>query len=125
MGTLYDRNGGEAGLRPMIEAFYGRVLASPRLAGYFDGVDMTALVDHQVKFVAWVMGGPVHYGDEDIRRAHAELGITRAEFLEMVEALRLSLHEGGMAAADVDHVMRAVMRREPLIVDPAALDTSS
>lgn len=117
MTSVYDRNGGEARLRPMIEAFYRRVLASPRLARYFDTVDMDTLTDHQTKFVAWIMGGPVHYGDEDIRRAHAGLGITRDEFAEMAEALRTSLAEGGIDAADVDHVMRAVMRREPLIVD--------
>jgi hypothetical protein len=65
------------------------------------------------------MEGPVNFNDETLRRAHVHLGIKRAEFLEIVGLMRRALEGNGMSAPDVDHVVRAVMRREPLIVSEA------
>lgn len=119
MNTVFDRCGGFDGIRRVVADFYSLVLASPALARYFDGVDLETLRDHQTKFVAWVMEGPVHFSDEELRRAHAHLGITQEEFLETVGHMRQSLETHGVAPPDVDHVIRAMLRREPLIVsDP-------
>ena len=116
MSTVFERCGGFDGIRRVVVEFYDLVLASPGLARYFDGVDMVTLRDHQTKFVAWVMEGPVHFSDEELRRAHAHLGISQEEFLEIVGLMRRSLEKHDVAPPDVDHVIRAVMRREPLIV---------
>lgn len=120
MTTAYERCGGEPRLRPIITEFYRRVLRVPRLARHFEGVDVGAVADGQFRFVAWVMEGPVHFTDEAIRRAHAGKDISREEFLEMAGLMRQALLDGGVDRADVDHVMRAVMRREPLVVENAA-----
>lgn len=116
MGTVFERCGGFARVRRVVADFYDGVLASPRLQPYFGGADMERLIDHQTKFVAWVMDGPVTFNDETLRRAHAQLGITHDDFTEIVELLQEAMEDNGLAAADVDHVLRAVMRREPLIV---------
>ena len=58
----------------------------------------------------------VEFSDESLRRAHAHLGITRAEFAEILDIMQEALKRHHVAPSDIDHVVRAVMRREPLIV---------
>lgn len=118
--TLFDRAGGFAKVRKVVSSFYDRMIDSPRLAPYFDGVDMPALVDHQTKFVAYIMGGPASYTDEQLRRVHAHLRISRSDFAEMVDLLCESLEDHDLADGDVAEVRRALQAREHLIVAPAA-----
>lgn len=114
--TLFDRTGGFAKVRKIVSGFYDKVLDSPRLAPYFEGIDMPALVDHQTKFVAYLLGGPAAYTDEQIRRVHAELDVSRADFAEMVDLLCEALEDHDLAAADIADVRRRLQAREHLIV---------
>jgi hemoglobin len=116
MSTVFERSGGFSKVRRVVADFYDGVLASPRLQPYFAGANMERLIDHQTKFVAWVMDGPVTFNDETLRRAHAGLGIGHDDFMEIAELLREAMEDNGIAPGDVDHVVRAIMRREPLIV---------
>lgn len=100
----------------MVSAFYDRVLDAPGLQGHFATVDMRTLIDHQTKFVAQMMGGPAAYTDESLRRIHAPLGISQAEFTELAEILRETLEDFDFAPEDIDHVHREILRREPFIV---------
>lgn len=114
--TMFERCGGFSRLRKLVSSFYDKVLDSPLLQRHFETVDMRALVDHQTKFVAQVMGGPASYSDEVLRRVHAPLGITSAEFREMLGLLRESMEENDFEASDIEHLCREVTRREPMIV---------
>jgi hypothetical protein len=44
--TIFERYGGFAQVSRVVSAFYGKVLASPVISGYFDHADMRTLVDH-------------------------------------------------------------------------------
>jgi hemoglobin len=118
--TAFERCGGFATVRKVVSAFYDKVLDSPSLRRYFDGVDMRSLIDHQTKFIASVMGGPASYDDEQLRRAHARFAITKTDFLEVAALLREALEENGVDPADVEHVHRAVLKREAAIVGQRA-----
>lgn len=50
--TVFERCGGFAAVRKVLSAFYDKMLDSEALKGYFDGVDMRRLIDHQTKFVS-------------------------------------------------------------------------
>ena len=68
--TLYESLGAEVGIRTAVDQFYDRVVADPRLAAYFDGVDMIALRRHQVDMLSAATGGPEElHGCGDGRRA--------------------------------------------------------
>lgn len=125
METVFERCGGMDGIHDVVVEFYDLVLASPTLGRYFEGIDMEGLLDHQTKFIAWVMEGPVHYSDEALLRAHAHLGIARAEFLEIIGLMRTAMERNYVAPSDIDHVIRALMRREPLIVVEAQGEAKS
>lgn len=113
---LFERHGGFAAVRRIVSAFYERMLESRRLAPYFAQADIRRLIDHQTRFITQVMGGPASLPDRQLERAHAGLGVTAAEFAEMVELLRVTLEEAGLTPADVEQVLHEVRRRERLIV---------
>lgn len=114
--TVFDRYGGFAFARKIVSSFYDRVLDSPVLEHHFAGLDMARLVDHQAKFVAQVMGGPAAYTDEQLRRVHAALGITKAEFTEMSMLLEETLEDFDLKPEDVAVVRKAFCQREAHIV---------
>jgi len=114
--TIFERCGGFASVRKIVSAFYDKVLDSPVLQKHFAGIDMRTLLDHQTKFIAYIMGGPASYSDEALRKAHAHLGITASEFGEMARLLGNTLEEFDLDSAAVEHVMKEIARREPLIV---------
>lgn len=115
-GTIFERCGGFAAVRKVISVFYDKVLDSPRLSRYFVGVDMRTLIDHQIKFVTHVMGGPAKFSDAQIERVHARLGISRDEFREVVELMVEALDEHDLPAADVEYIRQELVRRERLVV---------
>lgn len=114
--TIFDRHGGFATVRRIVSAFYDSVLESPLLAHHFEEIDVRRLIDHQARFVSSLMGGPASYTDEHLRRVHQRLGITTAEFREMVDLLEETLEEFDFDEADLDAVVAAIRRREGVIV---------
>ena len=114
--TIYERYGGFPAIRKVVSAFYDKVLDSPSLQRHFAGTDMRRLIDHQIKFVAQVMQGPAAYSDDQLRRVHERLAISKGEFAETAELLCETLEDFGFEAADVDHVREEIRRREPFIV---------
>ena len=57
--SLFDKYGGFASVSKVVMTFYTKVLDSDVIGDYFDGIDMRRLIDHQTKFIATIMGGPV------------------------------------------------------------------
>jgi hemoglobin len=62
------------------------------------------------------MGGPASYTDEHLRRVHARLGISTADFREMIALLEDVLQDYDVADSDVEVVLAAIRRREGVIV---------
>jgi len=114
--TIFERAGGFATVRKIVSSFYDRVLDSPELSRYFHDVEMPRLIDHQTKFVAQMMQGPASFSDEQLRRVHQGLRISRHEFLEMAALLCETLEDFAIPDTDVDHVREEILRREPFIV---------
>lgn len=116
MSTIFERCGGFATVRRIVSDFYDRVLASEDLQGYFAGIDMRRLVDHQTKFMTALMGGPASFADQQLERAHARVGVTSADFDLLVELLVDTLEEHGLAREDVQAMAAAMETRRHLIV---------
>jgi hemoglobin len=114
--SLFERSGGFATVSRIVSAFYDKVLDSPRLSPYFAGTDMRRLIDHQSKFIAQVMGGPVSYTNDALERTHAHLGIDQQSFDEVVGLLTETLLDFEVPAADVAMVERQLRDRARYIV---------
>lgn len=107
MASLYERIGGAPAVKAAVDIFYGRVLADPRIAHFFDGVDMERQNAKQRAFLIMAFGGPNAYTGEDMRRGHAHLvarGLDDSHFDAVVEHLAGTLSELGVGAADIAEV---------------------
>ena len=95
--SLFQKYGGFAKVSRIVLTFYEKVLDSDQIGDFFDGIDMSRLVDHQTKFIASLLGGPASYTDERLRQLHAHLGITDSDMDEMARFLSAlsSLHSAG------------------------------
>lgn len=111
--SMFHRYGGPEKVSDLVFAFYDRVLASERLAPFFAACDMRKLIEHQTIYIAAVMGGPPSYSEAHLRSVHAGLGISNANFDEMLGHLRAAMQDVGYAGTDTDHVIRrlAALRR--------------
>jgi hemoglobin len=106
--SIYDRYGGFPAVSMVVSRFYARILASPTLAHYFAGTNMEGLIDHQVKFMCKVLGGPDNYDGRSLRAVHHHLRITPEAFQEVAGHLQATLEESGFAPADVTTVLSVV-----------------
>jgi hemoglobin len=102
--SLYERIGGAPAVLAAVDIFYGKVLADPRIAHFFDGVDMDAQRRKQRSFLIMAFGGPNTYSGADMRRAHAALvarGLDDSHFDAVVEHLAGTLAELGVGEAEI------------------------
>ncbi|MGD1926244.1 MAG: group 1 truncated hemoglobin [Paracoccaceae bacterium] len=116
--TLYDKYGGFASVSRIVMEFYDRILDSESVGDYFENADMKRLIDHQTKFIAYLLGGPADYTGDRLEQLHAHLKIKGADFDEMKEILEGTLTDHGVEEADCAAVMAAVEARRGLIVNP-------
>lgn len=114
--SVLDRYGGFAFLSRVVMAFYDRVLDSDVLAPYFEDVDMRRLVDHQTKFIAFLMGGPASYTNEHLARTHAHLRIDPPAFEVMIGTMRETLEDFELDPADITHVVNELRTRAPWVI---------
>jgi hemoglobin len=117
--TIFERYGGFAQVSRVVSSFYDRVLDSPLTRPYFEGTDMRRLIDHQTKFLSFLMGGPASYTHDHIERVHARLGITDAAFVEVVTLLKETLGDFEFAAEDIRAIEDALGGFKHLIVNRA------
>jgi len=92
----YERVGGGAAIRTVVDRFYELVLGDRSLERYFAETDLVRLKRHQALLIAQVMGGPAEYDGRDLREAHAGMGITRDDFALVVSYLTQALREAGV-----------------------------
>lgn len=115
--TIYERNGGFPTIRRMIAEFYEEVLNSPLIAHHFENIEMPRLIDHQTRFVSFLMGGPsASYSDQHLERVHAKRGITHDEFDAMVALFCAAMADHDFPDDDIAAIRAELKRRESLIV---------
>ncbi len=116
MASLFERCGGFATVSKVVMSFYDRVLDSDVAGPYFESVDLKTVIDHQTKFVAQTMGGPIVYSDEQLKRVHAKHSIESEAFDEVGRLMQETLEDFDFAPSDIDLVMEAIGARRSCIV---------
>ena len=104
MTTLYERIGGEAAVDKAVDIFYEKVLADERINSFFENIDMFAQARKQKAFLTMGFGGPNDYTGEDMRNAHAGMGLNDEHFNAVVEDLAATLSELGVGDGDIQEV---------------------
>jgi hemoglobin len=92
--SLFEQLGGFAAVDAAVDIFYRRVLKDPRIARFFEDVDMDAQREKQKAFLSMVFGGPNEYRGKDLRNAHTKLvekGLDDSHFDAVAEHLQATL----------------------------------
>lgn len=105
---LFDEIGGEAAISAAVEIFYHKVTDDPRVAMYFEGVDVVKLREKQVAFLSMALGGPEKYAGQSLEGAHASLGITEGHFEIVCEHLKGTLESIEVSEEVISRVIHEV-----------------
>lgn len=93
--SLYERLGGEAGVKTIVAHFVYRLANDPEIGALFEGIDFANL-DRQLRDqICEVSDGPCVYEGKDMVEAHEGQNITAAEFNRLVEVLQDSMAAAG------------------------------
>lgn len=86
--SLYRALGGREGIERFTNDFYDRMLKDPRIAHFFDGINMVYLKRVLTDYFCVTAGGPCSYDGVNMTNAHAHLGIGKGDFNALVENLQ-------------------------------------
>jgi hemoglobin len=98
--SLFERIGGERGVRALVDAFYRRVLADSELSPFFQGVSMEKLRNMQNQLFSVALEGPVVYTGRPISYAHDGLGIKPKHLQIFLEHFFETVSELGLSKND-------------------------
>jgi hemoglobin len=118
--TDYERVGGGAAVKAVVDRFYELILADEQLVGFFENTDVARLKRHQVLLISQVLDGPASYDGRDLRVAHEGLDISRDDYLKVVSYLVQTMAEAALPTDVVDRVSEALLATEPDIVSAQA-----
>lgn len=103
--TLYERLGGETGVRSLAEDILDKNLNNPRIGHYFQCIDMTKLKQLVFEFFSSGLGGPHTYTGRDMIRTHTGLNISEHDFEMANEDTLHVLKEHGTGEEEIHEVM--------------------
>lgn len=92
----YERIGGEAVLRAIIDTFVERVFDDVMIGFIFKGKSRTRLCEMEFQLASEQLGGPHTYGGRDITQVHAPLPIMGGHFMRRRKILLDTLQEHGI-----------------------------
>jgi hemoglobin len=115
--SLYAAIGGQAVVESVVRDFYQMVCYDEQLRDYFDEMDLESLRTHQTEFLSMVMGGPTDYSGRKMREAHAELDISQADFVVLVDYLERALTQNGVGETQTAEILAAVATYEDAVLD--------
>lgn len=95
--ALYRSLGEKAGIARLMDDFVNRLAANPRLREAFRESNLPHLKEQLTEQICQVAGGPCVYQGVDMRTAHEDMNISRAQFNALVEDLQASLDAQGVA----------------------------
>lgn len=96
---LYQAFGEQAGIRSLMDDFVLRLKADARIGTQFRDTNPAQLAGSLTDQLCQLAGGPCTYKGPDMKTAHADMGITRADFNALVEVLQASMNAKGIPFA--------------------------
>ena len=103
--SLFEKYGGFATVSKVVNELYDSLEANDITAPYFENSDIRALMDHQVKFLSQVLGGPQQYTGKAMSAAHTGMRISEAAFFEVAGTVKEILEDNGVEDEDVGTII--------------------
>jgi len=106
--SLFEKYGGFDTVSEIVQDFYHDVLDSENLRDYFLKMDLETLMDHQIRFLCYLLGGPANNESQELQIIHKTLKISNEEFIEVVSILEENLRDAGINNSDLSGIMDLV-----------------
>ena len=104
--TLFQKYGGVPTVTSIIKLFYSEVLKDPDVAKYFAKTHFQTLIDHQVRFVSFLLGkADKSYTPAYIFNAHSGRYITDSAYTDVINIFRNVLTFHHWEQRDVETVI--------------------
>jgi hemoglobin len=123
--TLWERLGGQHNVARIIDAFVNAVVHDPKVnftrGGRFPMTPhrLAHVKAQLLRLASAVSGGPHPYDGRNVKAVHAGMGITDAEFDELLKHLRIALFSHRVKPPDADALVGMVDSVRSRIVEPA------
>ncbi len=91
--TLYNKIGGEAKLREIIDIFIDRVFADRMIGFFFRGADKDRIKEMEFQLTAQFLGADMEYKGKSLQEAHAKHPIMGGQFMRRLQILKETLEE--------------------------------
>jgi len=116
-GKLFDRLGGEAGIKGVVKDFVeNNVAKDDRIKAQFANADIPGLEKKLYEQICGAADGGCVYSGKDMKTAHANMKITEADFNALVEDLVKALDNAHVADADKKALLGVLGPMKPDIV---------
>ena len=114
----YQALGETAGITRLMDDFVNRLLTDPRIGGHFKEAKPQPLKDSLTRQICQLSGGPCQYTGPDMKTAHGEMDITKANFHALVEVLQAAMDVQGIAFSQQNRLLAllAPMQRDVITV---------
>ena len=98
--SLYLALGQKPGIDKLASDFVQGLLDDARMRPFFERANLTRLKGQLADQFCMLSGGPCVYEGADMKSAHSNLDITKADFNALVEVLQKAMDADGIAFAD-------------------------
>lgn len=111
---VLEQFGGEAGLKALMEDFMVLLVEDPRTGPFFVEIDTDRVKQRLVEQFCVILGGDCTYEGLDMVAAHADMGVTHADFNRLVELLQIAMDRHGIPTRAQNQLLAklAPMHRE-------------
>jgi hemoglobin len=121
--TLYDRLGGQSGVRAIANSLIDRVSADPHLGRSFKDTKLSRIKGLLAEQICDLSGGPCRYSGDSMKEVHAGQHISEAEFYGMVDTLRDILKQQHVGIGATNELLRLLAPMKRDIVEPKQAST--
>ena len=116
--SLYERLGGKAIVSSLVNDLIDQSIRNPRTRRSFDKVNVKRLKEKVEEQLCTLTGGPCLYTGDDMKKSHAGLDISEAEFygfveelIELLDRYKIGLREKNQLLALLSPMKRDVVTR--------------
>ena len=120
--TLYQKLGGEASLRQIIDTFIDRVFSDRMIGFFFRSANKERIKELEFQLTARVLGADIEYQGRPLDKAHAKHPIMGGQFMRRLQILRETLEHYAVPVEVREAWLSHTESLRPLITQDAGSD---